>query len=127
MDKQLLISFFEWLNNLEHLGYTKKGIEFYVDTFIKEAKPPIKKILNILQSSSFAYRVELFSICDKKLNSIKIIKDFTGFGLKESKETADSAPCIINKNFDKKTALNFALELSKYNAIAQVLKPNQIK
>lgn len=32
---QDLIDFFEWLNNYEELGYTKKGIRFYVDEYLK--------------------------------------------------------------------------------------------
>lgn len=31
-----LIKFFEWLNNLEDLRYTKKGIRFYVAKYLEE-------------------------------------------------------------------------------------------
>lgn len=32
----LLEEFFTWLNSLEELGYTEKGIEFYVNGYLKE-------------------------------------------------------------------------------------------
>jgi hypothetical protein len=32
---ELLIDFFKWLNALEELQYTEKGIKFYVDMYLK--------------------------------------------------------------------------------------------
>ena len=32
---ELLIDFFTWLNALEELQYTEKGIQFYVDEYLK--------------------------------------------------------------------------------------------
>lgn len=31
-----LTKFFEWLNSIEELEYTKKGIEFYVELYLKQ-------------------------------------------------------------------------------------------
>ena len=32
---ELLIDFFKWINAFEELKYTEKGIEFYVDEYLK--------------------------------------------------------------------------------------------
>jgi len=40
---ELLIDFFKWLNSFEELQYTEKGIQFYVDTYLKSTVNPIKE------------------------------------------------------------------------------------
>ena len=34
--KKELIEFLKWLNELEELKYTEKGIEFYVELYLKQ-------------------------------------------------------------------------------------------
>jgi hypothetical protein len=34
--EKIIIDFFEWLNDYEELGYTEKGINFYVDKYLKK-------------------------------------------------------------------------------------------
>ena len=55
-----------------------------------------------------------------KLNIVKCVKDYTGMGLKESKDFVDNAPKDIQTYLDKNLATEFAARLISYGAEAEV-------
>ncbi len=52
------------------------------------------------------FTVELKGISDpaKKIGVIKVVRELTGLGLKESKDLVEGAPKTVKENVDKKTA-----------------------
>ena len=52
------------------------------------------------------FTVVLKSITDpaKKISVIKVVRELTGLGLKESKDLVEGAPKTVKENVDKKTA-----------------------
>ena len=56
--------------------------------------------------------VKLENVGDKKINVIKILREYIHFGLKEAKELAEDAPCIAAENISYEGAENFAHPVS---------------
>jgi len=57
---------------------------------------------------------------DLKINVIKIVREITGLGLKESKELVDSAPKIIKEGVKKEEANEFKKQLEEAGATAEL-------
>ena len=56
--------------------------------------------------------VRLESFADKKINCIKVVRDATGLGLKETKELVEMAPTVVKKNLSKADAEKLAKQLN---------------
>lgn len=54
------------------------------------------------------YDVVLEQIGTSKIKVIKVVKELTGLGLKETKELVESAPCVVLSNLSKSKAENAA-------------------
>lgn len=50
------------------------------------------------------FDVVLTSAGDKKVNVIKVVRELTGLGLKESKELVDGAPSVVKEKVSKEDA-----------------------
>ncbi len=50
------------------------------------------------------FNVELKAAGEKKIETIKILRDSLGLGLKEAKDMADKAPTVVKEGIDKKSA-----------------------
>lgn len=57
---------------------------------------------------------------DQKINVIKIIKEATGLGLKESKDIVDSAPKTIKEGLKKEDAEELKKKLEAVGAVAEI-------
>lgn len=57
-----------------------------------------------------------------KIQVIKIIKEMTNLGLKESKDIADNTPAPIKENIDETTALKFKRELESVGAKINLIR-----
>ncbi len=64
------------------------------------------------------FDVELTEIGPNKVKVIKVVKDYTGLGLKESKELVDSAPSIIKQGITKAEADDLIEKLTAEGAVA---------
>ena len=62
--------------------------------------------------------VELISAGDSKVTVIKIVREFTGLGLKEAKDLVDSAPCIVAEGLTEEEAFDFEEMLTDAGATA---------
>ncbi|MEI7482556.1 MAG: 50S ribosomal protein L7/L12 [Elusimicrobiota bacterium] len=69
------------------------------------------------------FTVELKAISDpaKKIGVIKVVRELTGLGLKESKDLVEGAPKIVKENVDKKTADDMNKRLTEAGGVV-VLK-----
>ncbi len=63
------------------------------------------------------YYVKLISAENDKVMAIKLYRDYTGEGLKESKEKVDSAPCILIETASEETAKELLEQLQQYDVI----------
>lgn len=57
---------------------------------------------------------------DQKINVIKIVKEVTGLGLKESKDIVDSAPKTIKEGLKKEDAEELKKKLEAVGAVAEI-------
>ena len=62
------------------------------------------------------FDVELTEIGPNKVKVIKIVRDYTGLGLKEAKELVDSAPAIIKEGITKAEADDLIAKLAEVEA-----------
>lgn len=53
---------------------------------------------------------------NNKIQVIKLIREITGLGLKESKDITDNTPATIKQNIDETTAIMFKRELEAVGA-----------
>ncbi|MGX7592837.1 ribosomal protein bL12 [Candidatus Karelsulcia muelleri] len=79
----------------------------------KKEKKEIKKKREI-------FDLYLKSSGNSKLATIKLIKNITGKGLKESKDIVDSAPSLLKNNLNKTEADLLIKELETIGAIAEL-------
>ncbi|OGS08478.1 MAG: 50S ribosomal protein L7/L12 [Elusimicrobia bacterium RIFOXYA12_FULL_51_18] len=61
------------------------------------------------------FTVTLKSVTDpaKKISVIKVVRELTGLGLKESKDLVEGAPKTVKENVDKKTAEEISKKLTE--------------
>ena len=62
------------------------------------------------------FDVELTSAGDKKINVIKVVREITGLGLKESKDIVDAAPKMIKEKVAKAEAEEMKKKLEEAGA-----------
>ncbi len=62
------------------------------------------------------FDVELTEIGPNKVKVIKIVRDYTGLGLKEAKELVDKAPSIIKEGISKAEADDLIAKLEEEGA-----------
>ncbi|MCF0142198.1 MAG: 50S ribosomal protein L7/L12 [Parasporobacterium sp.] len=62
------------------------------------------------------FDVELTEIGPNKVKVIKIVRDYTGLGLKEAKDLVDSAPSIIKEGITKAEADDLIAKLAEEGA-----------
>ena len=62
------------------------------------------------------FDVELTAAGDKKINVIKVVREITGLGLKESKDIVDGAPKVIKEKVAKAEAEEMKKKLEEAGA-----------
>ncbi len=67
-----------------------------------------------------SFNVVLKTGGDQKINVIKIIKEVTGLGLKESKDIVDGAPKTIKEGLKKEDAEELKKKLEAVGAVAEI-------
>ncbi|AGK99933.1 50S ribosomal protein L7/L12 [Desulfoscipio gibsoniae] len=66
------------------------------------------------------FDVILTAVGDKKVNVIKVVREATGLGLKESKELVDSAPKPIKEKISKEDAEALKTKLVEAGATVEI-------
>jgi large subunit ribosomal protein L7/L12 len=66
------------------------------------------------------FDVILASAGDKKVNVIKVVREITGFGLKEAKGVVDGAPAPIKEGVEKAEAEEVKAKLEEAGATVEV-------
>jgi large subunit ribosomal protein L7/L12 len=66
------------------------------------------------------FDVVLQGIGDKKIQVIKVVRELTGLGLKEAKETVDGAPSTIKEAATKDEAEQFKAKLEEVGATVEL-------
>jgi len=66
------------------------------------------------------FDVILSAVGDKKVNVIKVVREATGLGLKESKELVDSAPKAVKEKISKEEAEALRAKLADAGATAEI-------
>ncbi|WP_185882309.1 50S ribosomal protein L7/L12 [Blattabacterium cuenoti] len=95
------------VNELAILLKTEYGIEpSTIHSLNNTSTLPADKIANNIdqQEEKNVFDLVLKSLGNSKLSLVKLVKEITGKGLKESKDIVDNVPQIIKKSVDKKEA-----------------------
>lgn len=66
------------------------------------------------------FNIELKSAGDQKIQVIKVVREITGKGLKESKDIVDAAPKVIKENMKKEEAEEIKDKLEKAGATVEL-------
>ena len=75
---------------------------------------PVAEAAAVEEKSQFD--VELTAAGDKKINVIKVVREITGLGLKESKDIVDGAPKVIKEKVAKAEAEEMKKKLEEAGA-----------
>lgn len=75
---------------------------------------PVAEVAAVEEKTQFD--VELTSSGDKKINVIKVVREITGLGLKESKDLVDGAPKMIKEKVAKADAEAMKVKLEEAGA-----------
>jgi large subunit ribosomal protein L7/L12 len=75
---------------------------------------PAAEVAAVEEKSQFD--VELTASGDKKINVIKVVREITGLGLKESKDLVDGAPKVIKEKVAKADAEAMKAKLEEAGA-----------
>jgi len=67
-----------------------------------------------------AFKVELKSVGENKIQVIKVVKDLLGIGLKEGKDFVDAAPKVIKEGIKKEEADEIKKKLEEAGATVEV-------
>ena len=67
-----------------------------------------------------SFNVLLKSAGEQKINVIKVIREATGLGLKESKDVADSAPKVVKEGLKKEDADELKKKLEAAGGTAEL-------
>ncbi|WP_185852644.1 50S ribosomal protein L7/L12 [Blattabacterium cuenoti] len=101
------------VNELSNLLKNEYGIEssdaLVVDSSKKKEESSEKEEKNI-------FNLILKSSGNSKLSVVKLVKEITGKGLKESKELVDNVPNVIKESIDKKEAEELKKKLEEIGA-----------
>src|SRR4029434_7414809 len=66
------------------------------------------------------FNVVLSSAGDKKIQVIKVVRELTGFGLKEAKDLVDGAPKTVKDNVSKEDAAKMKAALEEQGATVEI-------
>ncbi len=66
------------------------------------------------------FDVELSAAGDKKINVIKVVREITGLGLKESKDLVDGAPKVVKEKVAKEEAEEMKKKLEEAGATVEL-------
>ena len=66
------------------------------------------------------FDVELTEIGPNKVKVIKVVRDYTGLGLKEAKAVVDAAPSIVKEAISKPEAEDLKAKLEAEGAVATI-------
>ncbi|MGX7593367.1 ribosomal protein bL12 [Candidatus Karelsulcia muelleri] len=103
------------INELSQILKTHYGIEEFTGYNL-----PRNNKENNKKPKTNRFDLYLKSSCSSKLATIKLIKNLTGKGLRESKDLVDKAPSLIKNNLNKKEADLLIKEFEKIGAIAEL-------
>lgn len=67
-----------------------------------------------------SFNVLLKSAGEQKINVIKVIREATGLGLKESKDIVDGAPKVVKEGLDKAAAEEMKKKLEEAGAVVEL-------
>ena len=119
LNKDQIVNAISTLTVME-LSDLVKGIE---DKFGVKAAPAMGVAMSAAPAAATGtateeqteFTVTLKSVTDpaKKISVIKVVRELTGLGLKESKDLVEGAPKTVKENVDKKTAEEMSKKLTE--------------
>jgi len=72
------------------------------------------------EKTEFTVVLKALSDPAKKISVIKVVRELTGLGLKESKDLVEGAPKTVKENVDKKTADEINKKLTEAGGVVEL-------
>jgi ribosomal protein L7/L12 len=105
------------VNELATVLKKEYGIEPYYSTkVIENTSDKEKKEETHKKEEKSIFDIILKSSGNSKLSVVKLVKEITGKGLKESKDLVDNIPSILKKSVNKKDAEDFKNKFEEIGA-----------
>jgi large subunit ribosomal protein L7/L12 len=114
IDKMTIIEMSDFIKEFEE----RYGVSAAAPVAAVAAAPAGGEAAAAEEKSSFD--VVLSSAGDKKIQVIKVVREFTGLGLKEAKELVDSAPKPVKEGVSKDEAADIKAKLEEQGAVVEV-------
>ena len=73
-----------------------------------------------VKTTAILYDVVLVDAGAGKLNVVKVVKTLTGYGLKESKDLVDAAPCAVKAGISREEAEAIKAQLVEAGATVEI-------
>ncbi|WP_185867013.1 50S ribosomal protein L7/L12 [Blattabacterium cuenoti] len=102
------------VNELATLLKKEYGIEAPTSTKVENVLPQKEKASEKEEKSIF--NIILKSSGNSKLSVVKLVKEITGKGLKESKDLVDNVPSVLKESVNKKEAEDFKNKFEEIGA-----------
>jgi large subunit ribosomal protein L7/L12 len=96
------------------------GVSAAAPVAVAQAAPGAPVAAQAEEEEQTEFDVILSAIGDKKVNVIKVVREITGLGLKESKELVDSAPKPVKEKVSKQEAASLKAKLEEQGATVEI-------
>lgn len=84
------------------------------------AAPGAAAAAPVVEEEQTEFDVILTAVGEKKVNVIKVVREITGLGLKESKDLVDGAPKPVKEKVNKEEAESIRKKLTEVGASAEI-------
>ena len=100
----------------------KKVFNVNINNFIENKNINTNVIPSELENEKTAFSITLVEIpLDKKISILKVVRNITGLGLKESKDIIDNLPKVLKENITKEESDKIKIEFESFGAKVKIL------
>jgi large subunit ribosomal protein L7/L12 len=100
----------------------KKVFNVNINNLIENKNINTNVIPSELENEKTTFSITLIEIpLDKKISVLKVVRNITGLGLKESKDIIDNLPKILKENITKEESDKIKIEFESFGAKVKIL------
>ena len=100
----------------------KKVFNVNINNLIENKNINTNVIPSELENEKTAFSITLVEIpLDKKISILKVVRNITGLGLKESKDIIDNLPKVLKENITKEESDKIKIEFESFGAKVKIL------
>ena len=120
MSKEDMIEEIKKMTVVELADLVKAIEEEFGVSAVAAAAPAAGAAAGAAAEEKTSFNVVLKEAGDQKIKVIKVVRDATGFGLKEAKELVDGAPKTVKENVSKDEAEELKAKFTEVGAVIEL-------